>query len=92
MRPFKYQRSYGWLVWLIYGIMLALFVIDAIARTTWLMEWTVVTGLLILAAGELASGCALDRAFVASISRQESPIFFWLSIAFKVVMASAFLY
>ena len=68
--------------------MVAAFAVYAITRITWLMEGTLVTGLLTWASCELASGCAIDKTFVASISRKESPIFFWLSIAFKVVLAS----
>lgn len=91
IQPFKYQRSYGWLFWLMIGILIAAFVLFVLTKMDWLMEAVIVTELLTFATLELVSGCAIDKSFVASISRQESPIFFWLSIVFKVWIACVFL-
>ncbi len=71
--------------------MITAFALSVATKITWLMEATIVVGLFTWAACEMASGCAIDKSFVASISRKESPFLFWLSIAFKLVIASLIL-
>lgn len=89
--PFKQGCSYGWLLWVVAGVMIAAVALHQVFGGPWLWKGLIAAGILIEAGCEWTSGYALDKSFVASISRREEPFFFWFGIAFKVAIVCFFL-
>ena len=94
LQPFKFGMSYKWLLWVwtlplgvaLFADFAVMFGCAVFSRFALLFKTIGICELFIWSVCELLSGCAIDKSYIASVSRTESPTCFWLCIASKITL------